>query len=116
MSKPSITVIPIPNTNLKQITLKNDELTVVLLNYGARLHQILAPDKNGHLENVLLSYDSLEDVLKDQSYFGATIGPVAGRIKNGSWADHQLEKKRRKSPYPWWFKRLGISVLGGRSF
>lgn len=92
MSKPSITVIPIPNTNLKQITLKNDELTVVLLNYGARLHQILAPDKNGHLENVLLSYDSLEDVLKDQSYFGATIGPVAGRIKNGSWADHQLEK------------------------
>lgn len=30
-----ITVTDIPNTNLKKITLKNDFLEVVLLNYGA---------------------------------------------------------------------------------
>ena len=64
MPEPSISVTPIPNTELKKITLKNDELTVVLLNYGARLHQIFAPDNKGHLENVLLSYDELSDVLK----------------------------------------------------
>lgn len=63
MPEPSISVTPIPNTELKKITLKNDELTVVLLNYGARLHQIFAPDNKGHLENVLLSYDELSDVL-----------------------------------------------------
>ena len=92
MPEPSISVTPIPKTRLKKITLKNDSLTVVLLNYGARLHQILAPDKEGHFENVLLTYDNFSDVLTDQSYFGAIVGPVAGRIKHGSWANHQLEK------------------------
>ncbi len=72
--------------------MKNDELTVVLLNYGARLHQIFAPDNKGHLENVLLSYDELSDVLTDESFFGATVGPVAGRIRNATWGNHQLEK------------------------
>ena len=92
MPEPSISVTPIPNTELKKITLKNDELTVVLLNYGARLHQIFAPDNKGHLENVLLSYDELSDVLTDESFFGATVGPVAGRIRNATWGNHQLEK------------------------
>ncbi|HGP3682825.1 TPA: aldose epimerase family protein [Enterococcus faecium] len=92
MPEPSISVTPIPNTELKKITLKNDELTVVLLNYGARLHQIFAPDNKGHLENVLLSYNELSDVLTDESFFGATVGPVAGRIRNATWGNHQLEK------------------------
>ncbi|MGM9904246.1 MAG: aldose epimerase family protein [Enterococcus sp.] len=96
MSEPSITVLPIYQTNLKKIILKNDELEVVLLNYGARLHQIFAPDKHGHMENVLLSYDKLEDVLTDQSYFGATVGPVAGRIRDGLWNEQQLEKNSGK--------------------
>ncbi|WP_165005720.1 MULTISPECIES: aldose epimerase family protein [unclassified Enterococcus] len=92
MSEPTISVCSVPKTRLKKITLKNDYLTVVLLNYGARLHQIFAPDKNGRMENILLSYDHLDDVLADKSYFGATVGPVAGRIRNGSWDQHQLEK------------------------
>ena len=28
------------------------------------------PNKNNHWENILLSYDSYQDVLKDQSFFG----------------------------------------------
>ncbi|WP_430604352.1 aldose 1-epimerase [Enterococcus sp. DIV1368b] len=92
MSEPSISVLPIKQTNLKKITLKNDELEVVLLNYGARLHQIFTADRVGQRENILLSYDNLQDVLSDQSFFGATVGPVAGRIRNGEWGPHQLEK------------------------
>ena len=53
-----ITVTDIPNTNLKKITLKNDFLEVVLLNYGARLHQIFAPDKEGKSENILFTKSS----------------------------------------------------------
>ena len=87
-----ITVTDIPNTNLKKITLKNDFLEVALLNYGARLHQLLMPNKNNHWENILLSYDSYQDVLKDQSFFGATVGPVAGRIRNGHWQNGILEQ------------------------
>lgn len=67
-----ITVTDIPNTNLK-ITLKNDFLEVVLLNYGARLHQLLMPNKNNHWENILLSYDSYQDVLKDQSFLAPLL-------------------------------------------
>lgn len=68
-----ITVTDIPNTNLKKITLKNDFLEVVLLNYGARLHQLLMPNKNNHWENILLSYDSYQDVLKDQSFLAPLL-------------------------------------------
>ncbi len=55
MDNPEISVVPVPETEIKKITLKNDYLEVVLLNYGARLHQIFAPDKEGKSENVLLS-------------------------------------------------------------
>lgn len=92
MDNPEISVVPVPETEIKKITLKNDYLEVVLLNYGARLHQIFAPDKEGKSENVLLSYDRFEDVLTDKSFFGATVGPVAGRIRDASWGEHRLEK------------------------
>ena len=82
MDNPEISVVPVPETEIKKVTLKNDYLEVVLLNYGARLHQIFAPDKEGKSENVLLSYDRFEDVLTDKSFFGATVGPVAGRIRD----------------------------------
>ncbi|MHC2856293.1 aldose epimerase family protein [Enterococcus lactis] len=92
MDNPEISVVPVPETEIKKITLKNDYLEVVLLNYGARLHQIFAPDKEGKSENILLSYDRFEDVLTDKSFFGATVGPVAGRIRDASWGEHRLEK------------------------
>lgn len=69
MDNPEISVVPVPETEIKKITLKNDYLEVVLLNYGARLHQIFAPDKEGKSENVLLSYDRFEDVLTDKSFW-----------------------------------------------
>ncbi|MGC3786857.1 galactose mutarotase, partial [Enterococcus faecalis] len=45
-----------------------------------------------HWENILLSYDSYQYVLKDQSFFGATVGPVAGRIRNGHRQNGILEQ------------------------
>lgn len=116
MDNPEISVVPVPETEIKKITLKNDYLEVVLLNYGARLHQIFAPDKEGKSENILLSYDRFEDVLTDKSFFGATVGPVAGRIRDASWGEHRLEKKLRTTPYPRWHERLVFPVLGSRSF
>ena len=86
-----ITVTDIPNTNLK-ITLKNDFLEVVLLNYNARLHQLLMPNKNNHWENILLSYDSYQDVLKDQSFLAPLLDRFFGRIRNGHWQNGILEQ------------------------
>lgn len=92
MSKVHAIVEPVLDDQLKKITLKNDFLEVILLDYGARLHQIFAPDRYGKKENVLLSYDDFSDVLTDQSFFGATIGPVAGRIRQAQWKNHFFEK------------------------
>lgn len=51
-----------------------------VINYGAILVNLLVPDKNGALEDVVLGYDSLEKYFDNGSFFGATIGPSANRI------------------------------------
>lgn len=92
MINATIRIEEFANSRLKKIIIQNKFLTVELLNYGARLYRIFTPDRTGKMENVLLSYDDPKAVLQDQSYFGATVGPVAGRIKNGDWNGYSLER------------------------
>ena len=69
---------------VERIVLHNTNgLSVELMTYGALMLAINAPDKNGVVENVLLSYDHLEDYVSNPMYMGATIGPNAGRIADG---------------------------------
>lgn len=77
---------------LDAITLTNGSLQATFLNFGARLYQLYTPDRKGKSENILLSLDDKAAILNDQAFFGAFVGPVAGRIKNGSWKEFQLEK------------------------
>ena len=51
-----------------------------IINYGAILVNLLVPDQNGNLADVVLGYDTLEPYLENGSLFGATIGPNANRI------------------------------------
>ncbi|MDM5197318.1 aldose epimerase family protein [Fictibacillus enclensis] len=60
-------------------------MEVSAINYGAIITCIMAPDKEGNLENVVLGHDTLEDYLKDTNYLGAIAGRVAGRIQSGSF-------------------------------
>lgn len=57
--------------------------------YGARLTNLLVPDKNGNPQDVVLGYDSgttyLNDTETDHTYFGAVVGRYANRIKNGTF-------------------------------
>jgi aldose 1-epimerase len=60
---------------------------VCISTYGATLVSIRTADRNGHLDDVLLGYDSLQQYVSDrQTYLGATIGRYAGRIADGSFA------------------------------
>jgi len=78
---------------LEKVTLKNDTMTIELLNFGARWHKALMFDRNGKQENVLLSVDCVDDILQDNGQFGAIVGPIAGRTKNGYVSPRiQLEK------------------------
>ena len=77
---------------LTKITLTYGGLKASFLNYGARMYQLYIPDRNGQLGNILLSYDEPADILNDPAYFGAVVGPVAGRIKAGLWDNYQLDQ------------------------
>ncbi|KRM23893.1 aldose epimerase family protein [Latilactobacillus graminis] len=53
--------------------------------YGATITHLIMPDKAGKMANVVIGYDHLGDFVKQQAYFGATVGRVAGRIAHGTF-------------------------------
>ena len=62
-------------------------MQVSIINYGGIITDILAPDKNGKLENVVLGYDSLGGFLQPANpYFGALIGRYGNRIANANFS------------------------------
>lgn len=50
--------------------------------YGATITEIAVPNRDGVIENVVCSFGRVEDYLSQQQFFGATIGPFAGRLEN----------------------------------
>ncbi len=58
---------------------------VSVLNYGATIVGIYAPDRDGRIANVALSYPDVRAYREQPWYFGATIGRYANRIKNGEF-------------------------------
>lgn len=70
----------------KKFTLKNDHgMEVSILNYGGVITDIIVPDQDGKLENVVLGYQNPADYEANPNYFGATVGRVAGRIQDASF-------------------------------
>ncbi|WP_461206543.1 aldose epimerase family protein [Clostridium sp. DL1XJH146] len=58
---------------------------VGILNYGGVITDIFVPDKDGTLENVVLSFDNMGDYLNKSPFFGALTGRHAGRITDGAF-------------------------------
>lgn len=59
-------------------------LTVGLINWGATVTSIRAPDRHGRLDEVTLGFDRVEDYLtRNGPYIGAVCGRVANRIAGG---------------------------------
>ena len=56
-----------------------------IINYGANLVSLFVPDASGHVEDVVLGFDRLEDYYGNESFFGATIGPSANRIAGAAF-------------------------------
>lgn len=69
-------------------------MTVRFTNLGAKILQIIVPDRDGRMDDVALGYDSIEGVLRGQTSMGAFIGRCAGRIAGGRFTlngtPHQL--------------------------
>lgn len=66
--------------------MENDQgMKVTAINYGCIITSILAPDKNGTFEDVVIGHDALDDYIHDTYFLGAVVGRVGGRIKGGSF-------------------------------
>jgi aldose 1-epimerase len=66
-------------------------LTVRLIDFGATVTELLVPDRNGKLEDVVLGFDDLAAYESKSPYFGCTVGRVAFRIPH---AQFELDGKR----------------------
>ncbi|MFA6598022.1 MAG: aldose epimerase family protein [Ignavibacteriaceae bacterium] len=67
-------------------TLKNaNGMEAKIIDYGATVVSLTAPDKNGKYEDVVLGYDSLDGYVKDKAYFGSIVGRYGNRIGKGKF-------------------------------
>ncbi|KAL5981012.1 hypothetical protein ACLOJK_028932 [Asimina triloba] len=64
---------------------KGDDFTVTFTNWGATIVNVILPDKEGNLDDVVLGYSSLSSYANDTTYFGGVVGRVANRIGGASF-------------------------------
>lgn len=101
-------------------TLKNEFLEVEIINYGAVIRKISSPDREGKFENVVLNLPTIKDYEEKSPYFGAIIGRVAGRVKNGilkfDGNEYQLNKNSGKNTLHGGIENFGKKVWEGEEF
>lgn len=78
------------------ITLTNSkDVSIKVIPYGAHLIEWSVPDAEGNFDNITLGLETLEEYTSQRTYYGATVGRVAGRIRDGAFSidgkDYQLE-------------------------
>ncbi len=59
---------------------------VKILTFGAKVMSIIVPDKEGNFGDVVLGYDTPEEYISGNPYFGAIVGRFANRIANGKFS------------------------------
>src|SRR4029079_3971935 len=65
-------------------TLSNGQgLEMRAISDGAIIVSLHAPDRSGHLDDVVLGFDDLDGYLGASPYFGAVVGRYANRIAGG---------------------------------
>lgn len=85
---------------IKYSLINDNMLTVNILNYGGIITEIMAPNRKGKFENVVLGFSNIKDYEEKSPYFGAIVGRTAGRISNARFEidgeEYILEKNSDK--------------------
>lgn len=68
--------------------IEGEDLSVAICNHGARILQLITPDRHGQLQDVVLGHDSLPQLLSGMPSMGAFIGRYANRVGQARFA-HQ---------------------------
>lgn len=77
---------------IKTWKISSDRLSAIVSSFGATILEILVSDAKGNEANVVLGYPDIEDYMaKPGTYFGATVGRTANRIKNGTFTLNDQE-------------------------
>lgn len=67
-----------------RFTLRNaNGVEVSAISYGATVISIRTPDRTGHVDDVVLGFDGIDDYLTKARYFGSVVGRYGNRIANG---------------------------------
>ncbi|WP_299320643.1 aldose epimerase family protein [uncultured Maribacter sp.] len=85
------------NENVLEFRLRNkDGIAATIITYGGIITEIMTPDSEGRMDNVVLGFDNLEQYEKENPFFGALVGRYGNRIANGKFTlegvDYTLEK------------------------
>lgn len=78
--------------DLFTLTNKNG-MEVCITNYGGRVVSVMAPDRNGKMEDVVCGFPSIQDYMELRQNFGAAIGRYIGRILNATFTLDSVEYK-----------------------
>ncbi len=73
-------------TPVELYVLKNGQMTVKVITYGAIVTEIHVPDAKGKTADVALGFNHLEGYLAGHPYFGAAVGRVANRVAKGKFS------------------------------
>ena len=64
-----------------------------IMNYGGIVVSLKVPDRNGHLDDIVLGFDSADGYATTSQYFGALIGRYGNRIGKGRFTLNGVEYK-----------------------
>jgi aldose 1-epimerase len=91
---------------VKQVTISNEHITLIALNYGAIIQKVLVKGKDGTYSNVVVGYNHPSRYRLDENCLGACIGRYAGRISKGSF---ELDREKF-----FLYQKDGVHLHGGK--
>ncbi|MDQ3248742.1 MAG: galactose-1-epimerase, partial [Chloroflexota bacterium] len=63
--------------------LNNNGITAKITNYGGIIVSITTPDRHGVLGDIVLGFDTLDEYVEKNPFFGCLAGRYANRIAQG---------------------------------
>ena len=77
--------------NVYKYSISNGKYSLDVLTLGATIQSLKVPTKSGEIVDVVLGYQTLEEYLNCETYYGMSVGRVANRIKNSKFTLNDKE-------------------------
>ena len=75
-------------------------LKTEIMTYGGIVRTLDVPDRNGNFADIVLGYDTLNEYIKNNPYFGALVGRYGNRIGKGKFTLDGVEYTLAKNNGP----------------